>query len=166
MSKVYLLWDGEGSEVYVAGAYSTEEKARAAALEFNIKDPFIREEEVDTPPVLPEGWWAYRVDIGLDFEVKGCRRCSVEELDEKQIRKILTELQLDYETQGRPLAVVEVAQGFSMVTREQYAPPSPTERKKAQFGGAKAQKSAKKRGKVQKSAGLLTGTNCWIFFQR
>ena len=87
MSKVYLLWKGDYSEAYVAGAYSTEEKARAAALEFNIKDPFIREEEVDTPPALPEGWWAYEVSIGLDFKVRDCRRCSAEQLDESHEKR-------------------------------------------------------------------------------
>jgi len=54
------------------------------------------------------------------LEVKRIKQV-LEELDEKQIRKILTELQLDYETQGRPLAIAEVAEGFSIVTREQYA---------------------------------------------
>ncbi|MEI7905472.1 MAG: SMC-Scp complex subunit ScpB [Candidatus Firestonebacteria bacterium] len=54
-------------------------------------------------------------------EVKSIKQV-LEELDEREIRKILTELQMDYETQGRPLCITEVAEGFSIVTREQYAP--------------------------------------------
>ncbi len=46
----------------------------------------------------------------------------LEEMSEAEIRKAVTELQLDYETAGRPLCITEVAEGFSIVTREQYAP--------------------------------------------
>ena len=46
----------------------------------------------------------------------------LEDMGEAEIRKAVTELQLDYETAGRPLCITEVAEGFSIVTREQYAP--------------------------------------------
>jgi segregation and condensation protein B len=45
----------------------------------------------------------------------------LEEIDEKTIRSIINELQLDYETQGRPLCIVEVAKGFRIETRPEYA---------------------------------------------
>ncbi len=45
----------------------------------------------------------------------------LEDMSEAEIRKAVTELQLDYETAGRPLCITEVAEGFSIVTREQYA---------------------------------------------
>ena len=41
--------------------------------------------------------------------------------DEKTIRNLITELQMDYETLGRPLAVVEIAEGFQITTRPQFA---------------------------------------------
>jgi segregation and condensation protein B len=43
------------------------------------------------------------------------------EFDEPELRKLITELQMDYEMQGRPLAIAEVAEGFQVVTREQFA---------------------------------------------
>jgi segregation and condensation protein B len=43
------------------------------------------------------------------------------EFDEPELRKLVTELQMDYEMQGRPLAIAEVAEGFQVVTREQFA---------------------------------------------
>ncbi len=45
----------------------------------------------------------------------------LDDMSEAEIRKAVTELQLDYETAGRPLCITEVAEGFSIVTREQYA---------------------------------------------
>ena len=90
--KVYLLWEGEELEARVVGIYSTEKKAKAAALAFNLEDSYMWVRDVDPPPILPEGEWAYRVELGLDFEVKGCWRCSAEDLgDNREKRPVLAE---------------------------------------------------------------------------
>jgi segregation and condensation protein B len=46
----------------------------------------------------------------------------LEELDEATIRKLITELQIEYETTGRPFSIIEIAEGFQIVTKPQFAP--------------------------------------------
>lgn len=45
----------------------------------------------------------------------------VDEKDKKEIRTKISELQMEYETTGRAIAILEIAGGFQMVTRPQYA---------------------------------------------
>ena len=46
----------------------------------------------------------------------------IEELKEEEIRKLISELALEYETTGRAFSIVEIAEGFQIVTRPQFAP--------------------------------------------
>lgn len=45
----------------------------------------------------------------------------LEEFDEEVVRKLLAELQIEYETLGRPFSIVEIAEGFQIVTKPQFA---------------------------------------------
>ncbi|MFH1825332.1 MAG: SMC-Scp complex subunit ScpB [Candidatus Firestonebacteria bacterium] len=45
----------------------------------------------------------------------------LEEFDEEVARKLLAELQIEYETLGRPFSIVEIAEGFQIVTKPQFA---------------------------------------------
>lgn len=48
-------------------------------------------------------------------------RAVLEELKEEEIRKLISDLALEYETTGRAYAVTEIAEGFQIVTRPQFA---------------------------------------------
>jgi len=48
-------------------------------------------------------------------------RVVLEELKEEEIRKHISDLALEYETSGRAYAVTEIAEGFQIVTRPQFA---------------------------------------------
>ncbi len=48
-------------------------------------------------------------------------RGVLEELKEDEIRKHISDLALEYETTGRAYAITEIAEGFQIVTRPQFA---------------------------------------------
>lgn len=71
---------------------------------------------IETKSIIETLLFAYGKPMSVD---KICE--VVGENDKKLVRSKITELQMDYETSGRAVTIVEVAGGFQMMTKPQYA---------------------------------------------